>query len=433
MVLVIVCTMVYDHLSAAGYEHGTTPFLDDVASRGAFFENAVSASSWTQPAATSILTGLSPNVHRMVVYHPTGAVARRQVEPERVLSSHVTTLAECLADAGYDTFSRINNVQAGDFFNIPQGFDDQLTDWRMRTPGMISDLDRWLEERQSDRPFLALLLTRDAHLVYRPSYEHYRRVSESPVAREAYRGHPRRVYEAVKGSIAAGELPERELRRQFVSLYDGALAQLDADLAELDRLLERRGLTDTTVLAITGDHGERFFERGRIGHAHWLDEATVHVPLILSGPGVPKGQRYDTVVSTMDLFPTLATMAGATSPAAVQGVDLGPLLRGRPEAPRSVFASFTRDKTVLHMVRLGPYKLHMDADGGLELYNVAADPLEQENLIRVEPRTAKRLEVELDRWLDREREMRAAIPESTEERVLTPEMIEQLRALGYLE
>ncbi len=434
IVLVIVCTFVYDHLGAAGSDRPTSQYLDDLASRGAFFENAVSASSWTQPAATSILTGLSPNVHRMVAYYPTGAVARRTVEPERILSSHIVTLAESFADAGYDTFSRINNVQAGEFFNIPQGFDDQRTDWHQRTPDMIRDLDRWLEQRRSDRPFLAMLLTRDTHFVYRPSYPYYRRVTRSPepLDEEAYRGYPRKVYEEVKKSIASGSLPSADLRREFVDLYDGALAQLDHDLAKLEPMLERHGYGQSTMLVVTGDHGERFFERGRIGHAYWLDEATVHVPLIMRGPGVPAGLRVEGVVSTMDLFPTLASLAGITPPAVLQGVSLAPLLRGEEQPPRSVFASFRRDEMVLHMVRMGPYKLHLE-DGELSLYNVLADPLEERSVIGAETATAHRLGSELERWLDHERQLRAMIPAGDEERVLTEEMIEQLRALGYLE
>ena len=434
IVLVIVCTFVYDHLGTAGSDRPTTPYLDDLASRGAFFENAVSASSWTQPAATSILTGLSPNVHRMVVYHPTGAVARRQVEPERLLSSSVVTLAESFSDAGYDTFSRVNNVQAGEFFNILQGFDDQRTDPRQRTPDMVHDLDQWLEQRDSMRPFLAVLLTRDTHFVYRPAYPYYRRLTRSPtpLEKEAYRGYPRQVYDQVKRSIAAGSLPPADLQREFVDLYDGALAQLDHDLARLEPVLERHGLDETTLLVVTGDHGERFFERGRIGHAFWLDEATVHVPLIVHGPGVSPGLRIANVVSTMDLFPTLVAIAGVPAPEVLQGVSLAPLLRGDELPGRSVFASFSREGTELRMVRMGSFKLHLE-DGDLSLYDVVADPLEQHNLVGLEERFAQQLEAEMRGWLDREGELRARIPEGDEERVLTEEMIEQLRALGYVE
>ena len=96
IVLIIVCTFRYDHLGAAGYPRRTTPFLDSLAEKGAFFENVVAASTWTKPTVSSILTGLTPNVHGMNDYYVPGKNRPGSSKPQRrrVLADGVVTLAE---------------------------------------------------------------------------------------------------------------------------------------------------------------------------------------------------------------------------------------------------------------------------------------------------------------------------------------------------
>ena len=439
IVLVVACTFVYDHLSGAGYGRPTTPFLDSLASRGVFFENAVSASSWTQPSTTSILTGLTPNVHGMTQYHGTRDVAERSITPERTLPDDIVTIAECLKDAGYDTFCRINNIQAGHFFNIPQGFDDGKTDGQMQTPAMIDDLRTWLTERDSGKPFFAFLMTRDMHFVFKPDYAHYLEFADpSAVVREEdYPEYPKRLHQQIK-ALLPGRVPD-DLQRRYLELYDGELAQFDDALGALPAVLKRAD-AENTVLVVTGDHGERLFKRDQlvrgwgfdaIGHGWMLDDEVVHVPLIAAGPGIPTGRRIDQVVRSIDLYPTLATLAVAQPPGIVQGVNLLPLMRGEATDPLTAFATFTRDATTMHMVREGQYKLHVSGRR-MALYDIDHDPLETQDVAQEKPQIAGRLRTELGRWLELE-SLLAKQVSSGGEKALTPAEIEQLRTLGYID
>jgi len=433
IVLVIVCTFVYDHLTPSGYERETTPFLDSLARRGAYFENAVSASSWTQPTVTSILTGLTPNVHQMTLYLKTRDVAQRSTTPERLLSDEIVTLAECLKNAGYDTFGRINNVQAGHFFNIPQGFDDGETANGKDTAAFLRDWEDWLRARDSCRPFFALIMTRDPHSIYQPAYETYVRFNRSDgvVAQDDYASYPRSLHGEV-GKLVSQGVPE-DLQRKYVDLYDGELADLDAALAGIPGILENAGCADDTVLTIIGDHGERFFKHGKIGHGWHLDEEIVHVPLIMTGPGVAAGRRIKDVVRSIDVYPTLADLAGATPPELLQGRSLRPLMGEKPGElpPASAYATFTRGEVTLKMVRSQSFKLHASGSP-FALYDLAHDPDERQNLLATETDRARSLHHELQRWLAQEEDLRGRIGEGAT-RELTPEVVEQLRALGYVD
>ncbi len=174
IILITLCTVRYDHMGAAGYPRPTTPFLDSLAGRGVFFEEASSASSWTRPSVASILTGLTPNVHGLTDVSRGRDIRSRAITPKRVLADGIQTLAECLGDAGYATADRINNVHGGEFFHLTHGLDDEVTDHTIDAPRMLDDFARWLGTTDARRPFFFFMLPRGAHIPYDPDHSYYR-------------------------------------------------------------------------------------------------------------------------------------------------------------------------------------------------------------------------------------------------------------------
>lgn len=438
VVLVVLCTFRPDRIGAMGYPRELTPFLDRLAAEGTLFENAVSASSWTKPSTTSLLTGLTPNVHGMLdFYHPeTGHVRSRGGDVElakRVLPEGFETLPAALARADYDTFCRVNNVHAGEFFGLTQGCRDQVTRFGLSTGEMLDDLADWLGRRETGRPFLAYLFTREVHSPYNPSYEAFRALRpgvEDPPP-EAFGEFRREVSQQVRDLHRARQPVPEPLRRAWTDLYDAQFPQLDRTLSRLPALLAEAGALPGTLVLVTGDHGERFFEQGGIDHGGYrLDEAVLRIPLLAWGAGVPAGRRVAPVVRSIDLLPTLLELGGAEPPLVVQGESLVPLIwNGGEELPeRSAFASAIG---VSHAVRLGRYKLRDDRGRERALYDLEADPWESRNLIETEPRTVRRLQRELERWLEQEKILARAVAEAST-RELPPEVLEELRALGYL-
>jgi arylsulfatase A-like enzyme len=442
-VLVVICSLRYDHLGFAGYPRGTTPFLDSLARGGVRFAHAMSASTWTKPATASLLTGLTPNVHGLTDYYAVGSIQSRGFAPRRTLADSVVTLAELLSGAGYATFARNNNVHAGVFFNLMQGFDDAgpaVTE--EETPALLEDFERWLDRRDPARPFFFFLLTRDAHVTYQPAYESYRRFAAAPVPEDAYADFPFELMKALKRARSDGaEVPEAQ-QRQWIDLYDGELAQLDAALAELPGILERAGRSRETVVVVSADHGEHFFDpHGSISHGGpILDEPLVHVPLVFQGPGIPAGRVVEDVVRSIDVYPTLAQLAGVEPPPVVQGRSLVPFWTDAPAPPpASAFASFEEPVEEAgsgpprrsYAVRLGRHKLEQRPDGSVVLYDLERDPLELEDRVGSDPETVLNLKAELDRWLAEETALGALVARG-ETRELSPEVLEQLRELGYV-
>ncbi len=435
LVLVVLCSFRLDHSTLGGYGRPTTPFLAELAASGLSFDNAVSASSWTKPATASLLSGLTPNVHNLWDEYSIPDVLKEGATPNRVLSDGVVTLPESLREAGYATVGWINNVNAGEFFNLTQGFDEAVTRHRMRAPEMLDELAAWLGRRDAGRPFFCLLFLRDAHTPYTPDHASYLRFNRSPdtVPEEDFDAYLERVSREAGRLAWAGEEIPPDLRRRWIDNYDAALARLDRDLARLPVILDRAGVTAETLTLVTADHGEHFFDPGLrgerpIGHGQSLGEPLLHVPLVFRGPGIPAG-RVPQVVRSIDLYPTLAELAGAAPPAWLQGRSLMPLIVGEAEDFSSLDA-FASRAGVHHVLRQGRWKIEREPQRRM-LFDVLADPDATRDLWHEQGEVARRLDRALDRWLAQERKLRPIFGRQ-KNRKLNRKMIEQLRSLGYL-
>jgi arylsulfatase A-like enzyme len=198
-------------------------------------------------------------------------------------------------------------------------------------------------------------------------------------------------------------------------------------------------MMQNTLLVVTADHGEEFFEHGRKGHNKSLFEEVLRVPLIVHWPGrVAAGRVETTQVQIIDLLPTLATAAGAPGPFAVQGRDLGPLLLERSTlAPRDALSELLIGGARLRALRSNARKIIEMARGGdAYLFDLESDP-EERNPIGpgdasgAEERRAA--QAELGAALERCDSFRAMLGSTGAEALdVNAEIEAQLRALGYL-
>ena len=161
-----------------------------------------------------------------------------------------------------------------------------------------------------------------------------------------------------------------------------------------------------------------------------MGEALTHIPLVFSGLGIPENRVVSQQVRSIDLYPTLAALAGATPPPVVQGQNLLPLICGDTSLPElSAFSSYREQD---HAVRMDGFKFHLFADGHSELYNIKDDPHELKDLSQSHAEQADKLADELKRWLDLEAKLSEQVARG-EMRELSPEALEALRDLGYIE
>lgn len=187
------------------------------------------------------------------------------------------------------------------------------------------------------------------------------------------------------------------------ALYDEQIYALDAALLPLMRYVDRPDQKRRTILIITSDHGEEFMEHGAFGHDQNIYDTTTHVPLIASIPRVRNG-RYDEVVQSIDLYPTLLALVGIRTGPPVQGKSLLPILFGTSlGADGYAISELTGNR--MQSIRNREWKFYRgrEKSGGSvakrSLFHTSSDPLEMQDVIGQYPEVAKSLESELDRRL----------------------------------
>lgn len=427
LILISIDTLRPDRLGAYGYDRDTSPNTDRLAREGVLFRQAISPSSWTLPAHASLFTGLLPHRH--------GAVRFGFSTP---LPQEVDTLAELLWDAGYDTAGFAD----GGFVTLELGFDQGFDVYgdpglanrgKRRFTEIVAKAEDWLAAGRP-LPFFLFLHTYEVHLPYQPPPP-YDTMFAAPGYTGLFAGG---MSDAQFAAMLKSDdwIPNAALP-QLEALYDGGIRSMDAALGELLALLDRQGLTDSTCVVLTSDHGEEFREHGSLFHRQAkLYEENVRIPLIVRCPGrVPAGRVVEQPVSLIDLMPTLLELAGAPVPAGLDAHSLLPALTGAaPPADRPIVSecdgSAALSTGVVRALRVGNDKLiesSVPVHSPLELFDLAADPGEQRDLHAGRPDAVADLRAALAVAVVGTRGTPAEAGEAT----LDEAAREHLRALGY--
>jgi arylsulfatase A-like enzyme len=415
VVLISVDTLRPDILGCYGYPRDTSPYIDALARSGALFENTIAPSPWTLPSHASLLTGLYPRRHGVRTHR--SALAKGEA-----------TLAEMFRAEGYATAAITNSLNVTPRYGYLRGFEryhyeaERLD--RVVPSNVIPLANVWLEEGLRE-PFFLFLHLYDLHSDYRSVGRHEDRFAspyDGPVD-----GTTRQLAQVAKGQLTLSE----DDRERLLDLYAASIRQVDEEIGRLLTTLHGRGLLARSIVVVTSDHGEEFLEHGGALHGRTQYEEVLKVPLVLRGPGVPKGTRVDAAVSLVDIVPTILALTGAQVPEGLEGRDLTPFLRGNPPEnlrDRFVFGDATHDWTPgrsTQSVRYRGFKLVRDADRKqVAVYHLATDPGEQLDVKEAYPELTEMLLNSLDAY-NRDDAAGVALPE------LEPEDAAQLRALGY--
>lgn len=170
--------------------------------------------------------------------------------------------------------------------------------------------------------------------------------------------------------------------------YAACVTYADALVGQVLDRLAKHGLTDETIVVLWGDHGWHLGEHAVWGK-HTLFEESLRSPLIVRYPGMPKpGAKTDAVVETLDVFPTLADLAGLPAPKDVDGVTLRPNLED-PAAAGHPAVSYKSN--TLRTIRTDTHRLIAHPKGQIELYDHRTPDAETKNVAESQPKEAKRL------------------------------------------
>lgn len=385
VVLLVLDTMRGDVLQAAGYHRRVMPFLDSLATHGAYFPYAFATAPWTLPSHGTMFTGeyarrLNTNV----------------VTP---LSHNFRTIGEAFRDAGFYTFGLTSNLHYTNWESgISQGFlewhDYRRTFRQVLRSSVIGELQLFIElsDVTSWRDLTNALMRHDM-IVYQKPAQHEPRAGElTDRFLSWYDRKPARPYLAFVNYIDAHRpyAPPREYQTRFTQhpeprdLYDGELAYIDDQLRRLFAELGRRGALGNTYFVITSDHGEHFGEHKLINHGNSLYSSLLRVPIIIVGPGI-ETRRIEHAVTLRDIPETIMVLGGVKenfggvpltgyfTDSSFQSSPILSILAGIGSNRSKMWQSYANDE--FHLL-IGPNRE--------ELYRYREDPSEVTNLAAVD-------------------------------------------------
>ena len=461
ILIIVLDTVRWDHLSCYGYAKRTTPFIDRLSEGGVLFQNAFSASCWTPPAHASLFTAMYPSSHGVF----TG---------DSCLDVQSQTLAEILKEVGYQTFgiSGIAQLSAAKRFN--RGFDEYLEAWKVakqpwnlpkwktqirsslhlderNTRYIYEKVAQWINDQKKSIPFFIFANFNTAHTPYNPPPRFRRQFLNETV----------------------GGLDEEKLKRLMVKdgflymaqrmtvtpveftylqdLYDAEIAYLDHTLGQLFKLLQHRNILDDTVIVLLADHGENFGDHGLMYHQFCLYDSLIRIPMIWHYPRLIKGPKtVRSLVSIVDVLPSILRLIDLPTESypylqghplfSDQGLDTQALLPfiiaeyyTHPGALRQLqkmapnFDRSSLDKG-LKCIRTDRHKFIIDSKGHEELYDLTNDSKEQHNIRREASGIASQLrETLFKNTREFAHDIRAGVLAEQDETTR-----KQLTALGYL-
>lgn len=383
VIVISIDTLRADRLPAYGYGGVETPAIDALRRDSVLFRNAWSHVPMTLPSHASILTGLLPPQHGV----------RNNLGYTYDGSKH-TSIAKLLKSEGYVTGAAISAYVLRGSTGLGAEFDFYEDAVSARADVSVGELQRtgdatvaaaepWLGAN-GGRPFFFLLHLFEPHTPYRA--------------------------------------PEPFLSRYASEPYDGEVAAADAVVGRFLESLKRDGTYDRALIILLSDHGEGLGDHGEQEHGVFLYREALHVPLLVKLPG---NERANTTVETnvqlIDVYPTIAQVAGVKVPDDVQGRSL----LGQLDENRSAYS-----ETLLPRLHFGWSDLQSLVSGRHhyihaprpELYDLVADSRERNNILTTERRRYAALRAEIEKYA-----AAAAAPAA-----VSKEEADKLAALGYI-
>jgi len=441
VLLIVADTLRTDHLGCYGFSQPLSPNIDLLAAQGMRLRDYNTVVPSTLASFTALLTSHHTKDH--------GASRNGFNAPD-----DLPTLGEAFGDNGYETAAFIASYCLRSEFGISRGFehfDEQFTqstilhDNKLIRPATdVTDAFlRWLNGREDERPYFAMVHYFDPHFPYRPPKN---------FVDEIRRGQPgsakasmKDINKAARALKESGGLPD-DYAMELHALYCAEIRYMDDEIGRIvGRIIDRLEGERETLVVFTADHGETFWEHDEyFSHGKCVYDTGISLPLIFHWPGsIEAGTVRTAPLSNIDLAPTLLSLASLGYPKEFKGFDFSGMITGEGGAPssdRMRFAEATKpykaeegaERPNLNKsksVRRGPWKYiltpHLDNQG--ELFNIEEDPQERKNLTGVSELAtiAAALRQELERWA---LIYRAG---SDQNYTIDPEAQRSLEGLGY--
>ena len=368
------------NLSCYGYERPTSPNIDKLANEGVLFEDNFTQGMWTTVSVPSYMTG---RYFPVFCHEPV-----KEYEVSRDPPPGEYLLPDIMKRNGYETALIQSHAWFSPKSRLYKSFDESIIVKAANSQRVHyapfeevnSEVFSWLT-KPHERPFFLHVHAMDTHFphVLDPPYDKW--LVEGYTSDQVKNGRPE------LGARFSGTDKE-----QLRGLYDGSILYADTHVGALVRKLEEVDLLENTIIVISSDHGELLGEDGtRWGHAEATDDRQMRVPLVMAGPGLPRGARVSALSENADIVPTLIELLGLNTDARTDGKSLVPLLSGTHAGPlhRYVFGRYEMggyDGTICYILRDKQYKYEFIPDFSTEhLYRVPDTMPKREDLRELKP------------------------------------------------
>jgi choline-sulfatase len=423
VILICIDCLRPDHLNAYGYDKKITPNIDALSEKGVVFENAYSNAGWTKPSVATLLTSVHAYTHKALTL-------------ESYMSNDVLMMAEIFKNHRYKTlYLNGGNVNIHDSFGFAQGVDHYVyskMDARVMAERFIT-----LLPAVKGKPFFFYIHLNDAHLPYHENKynSHLNYEPDDTIDSPGQLS----VHKIRKASLS-NQLTSHE-KNLLTSLYDAQLQYIDESIGLMVQALKENRIFKNTIVVITSDHGEEFWDHGNYEHGHSLYEEIIHVPFIITGPDL-ETNHISQRVGLIDVMPTLLDLAGLSSEKySLEGRSFSSSLLTfqQTDEDEPLFVAGTLYGEEKNCLIHGPYKLIVNTgekdgkqrfignqgESEVELYNLTKDPLEQNNIKDFMPQQADLMMKQLSEYT------RHQPFQNIKEIKLNKDIEKQLKSLGY--
>ena len=430
-----------------------TPAMNRMAKEGIFFEQAYSMAPLTLPSMTSFISSKYP---MELEISPDG--------PHYKIPKKVETFAEVLQKHGYITTALVGNHLLGPSSGVLQGFNQRLVlDHHLPVKNRYSQILPMMEKfisycfpkpnymylmntsdillrrtieflkHYSHTNFFLWVHFMDPHDPYNPPKEFRRGIDKNPWPVFAPRDPDIKtptLEEIRKGSDYFDTATKKYIRE----LYDGEVLYADHLLSIILNTLKDEDIFNNTVICITSDHGEEFWEHGDYYHGQSLYQELVRVPLILYIPGYKSGIRFGHPVSLIDVMPTLFDIAKFPVPDGYDGKSLLPSLKEQNKfSSQPIFFEATRYYEPRKAILKKEFKLIYGMKSeSTELYNLSTDPQEKKNISASDAKQVELMRKELYSWILKYRKSLQKGKKDQDDIDAQKDQFRRMKALGYL-
>lgn len=401
LILISIDTLRADRLPAYGNDQVSTPFLDGLEAEGVLLQNCHTQAMVTAPSHMTMMTSTYPRVHKVK------NLGSLKNPVYFALPPTIETLAEVLRKAGYRTAAFTDGGNVSPYLGFDRGFEE----YDARNEGIFFKVHRahdFLKDRAPKERLFLFLHTYEVHDYL--NAEEFAKVRFDPEA-------------------GASLLQEVEA----LAAYDDRIENCDRALGWLFEKMKLLSRFESSLILVTSDHGESFYEHGYLGHLQFFRE-TSHVPLFMRLPrGAEGGRKIGTPCGLVDLMPTLLELMGLDGPEGMQGRSLACAIQGEAMPDLPVFGDRIGPDPA-YSILLDGHKLIKDPLSRPEihaLFRLEGDPGEERDLRDEKGTMLERLERIAQEHLQRSARLADEYGSGKSTRLNDPELIEKLKQLGY--